>query len=109
MSSKEALEYADKYNNLIFTEDFDWENERPKYSCDGCDQNYKALAHAFDAGLAKGKEEGENVGIRKGLEIARYRDFICLVQENKDFFNVSLGDSCIDAVYNYIINQLRQI
>lgn len=43
-----ATEYSAKYNNL----DTRIPGEDAQYSCDGCDQNIKALAEAFRNGAA---------------------------------------------------------
>lgn len=62
MTIKErAEEYSRKYNDMtrngVDPEEFDYEIEGPKYSCDGCDQNLKALFHAFEAGARSERKE----------------------------------------------------
>lgn len=56
---KKAEKYSEKYNNPFrppIEDPWECEIEGPKYSCDGCDQNKKALYHAYLAGFEDGQK-----------------------------------------------------
>lgn len=69
---KMAAEYSAKYNDMDLggfdPEEFDYQNEGPKYSCDGCRQNIKALYFAFLAGYEAGHNDDANyrLGFERG-------------------------------------------